>query len=347
MEKDDEVYGIGNSLTTEFRQYSPRLARWLSIDPVMSYDESPYVAFRNSPIVYSDPNGDCPDCPMGKDVKAGDVYVSDNSAPGMTLNNQMYSGTDGAWFGYEKVSKQVYVNIAGENAQAPVWRVFGFEFEDGESYVWDMEKEWYVDCNGKEYDDWAIMDITNGVGSTVAPFTQMMVDGINTGDYLKSLKEAYHAHGGSISEFVYDGIKEFGSSLVDGGHKGTVARWSVLAGFNSGGGTLGTGVISQTLYKSLAKLAKTGNGGFAAMILIQFGKTENQVYHAFRHIDAMGLDRSLVKTTISKHFKTVASEVEPGKPFNQIIEINGKKVQYTAFKLEDGTFNIGRIHGVE
>jgi len=36
---------------------------------------------------------------------------------------------------------------------------------------------------------------------------------------------------------------------------------------------------------------------------IQFGNNENQIYHAFRHTDALGLDRSLVKSAIEKHFK--------------------------------------------
>jgi RHS repeat-associated protein len=59
MEKDPEIKGEGNSYTTEFRQYDPRLGRWLSLDPLMSMfpDMSPYVAFDNNPIYYTDPLG--------------------------------------------------------------------------------------------------------------------------------------------------------------------------------------------------------------------------------------------------------------------------------------------------
>jgi RHS repeat-associated protein len=59
QEKDDEVKGEGNSYTTEFRQYDPRLGRWLSLDPLMAkYPEmSPYCAFNNNPIFYTDPTG--------------------------------------------------------------------------------------------------------------------------------------------------------------------------------------------------------------------------------------------------------------------------------------------------
>ncbi|WP_430405223.1 RHS repeat-associated core domain-containing protein [Fluviicola sp.] len=62
MEKDKEMHGEGNSYTTEFRQYDPRLGRWLSLDPLMMEfpDISPYVAFNDNPIVYTDPLGLAP-----------------------------------------------------------------------------------------------------------------------------------------------------------------------------------------------------------------------------------------------------------------------------------------------
>ena len=59
MEKDPEMKGDGNSYTTEFRQYDPRLGRWLSLDPMKQQfpEMSPYVAFANNPIYYNDPLG--------------------------------------------------------------------------------------------------------------------------------------------------------------------------------------------------------------------------------------------------------------------------------------------------
>ncbi|MEN9488375.1 MAG: hypothetical protein RL494_640 [Bacteroidota bacterium] len=59
MEKDDELKGSGNSYTTEFRQYDPRLGRWLSVDPMASDAPgwTPYRAFFNNPILYTDPSG--------------------------------------------------------------------------------------------------------------------------------------------------------------------------------------------------------------------------------------------------------------------------------------------------
>ena len=57
MEKDDEVKGSGNSYTTEFRQYDPRIGRWFSLDPKMHYDLSSYCALDNNPIRIIDQNG--------------------------------------------------------------------------------------------------------------------------------------------------------------------------------------------------------------------------------------------------------------------------------------------------
>ncbi len=60
MEKDDEIAGVGNSYTTLFRQYDPRLGRWWSIDPKIHRfpSISPYSSMTNNPISIIDPNGD-------------------------------------------------------------------------------------------------------------------------------------------------------------------------------------------------------------------------------------------------------------------------------------------------
>jgi RHS repeat-associated protein len=59
-EKDDEVSGSGNSYTTTFRQYDPRLGRWKSLDPQMQKYPylSPYSYAANSPLIFVDTEGD-------------------------------------------------------------------------------------------------------------------------------------------------------------------------------------------------------------------------------------------------------------------------------------------------
>ncbi len=58
QEKDNEVAGVGNSMTAEFWQYDSRLGRRFNIDPVVKVWESPYACFANNPILIIDPNGD-------------------------------------------------------------------------------------------------------------------------------------------------------------------------------------------------------------------------------------------------------------------------------------------------
>ena len=63
QERDDEIYGAGNTYTAEFWEYDARLGRRWNIDPAFKkYSSmSPYSAMFNNPIYFSDPNGDDPD----------------------------------------------------------------------------------------------------------------------------------------------------------------------------------------------------------------------------------------------------------------------------------------------
>jgi RHS repeat-associated protein len=79
---------------------------------------------------------------------------------------------------------------------------------------------------------------------------------------------------------------------------------------------------------------------------IQFGGNANQIQHAFRHTDTLGLTRADVQSRIINNLQTVASQITPGQPFNQVITISGQRIQYTAWILANGTINVGRIHAV-
>jgi len=69
MERDNEIKGAGNSYTSYFRQYDPRLGRWMSDEPKPVAWESGYAAFRNNPITNVDPKGDFPKLGIGKWLK--------------------------------------------------------------------------------------------------------------------------------------------------------------------------------------------------------------------------------------------------------------------------------------
>ncbi len=57
QEKDNEVYGEGNSYSAEYWQYDARLGRRWNVDPVVKVHESPYATFANNPIWFVDPSG--------------------------------------------------------------------------------------------------------------------------------------------------------------------------------------------------------------------------------------------------------------------------------------------------
>ena len=72
------------------------------------------------------------------------------------------------------------------------------------------------------------------------------------------------------------------------------------------------------------------------------------MYHTFRHVDDMGLNRNMVRSSVINVLKRI-SNFPVGKPVNRIINVSGDKLQYTVFKrLENGEYiyNIGQIHGI-
>jgi RHS repeat-associated protein len=101
IEKDDEIYGNGNSYTAEFWQYDPRLGRRWNIDPLApDYPwQSPYAAFNNNPIYYSDPTGLQGDPPDDQQVikTGGGEYMNIPAAASVeTFGSSSISTTGGA-----------------------------------------------------------------------------------------------------------------------------------------------------------------------------------------------------------------------------------------------------------
>ena len=58
QEKDDEIYGTGNSMTAKFWQYDARLGRRWNVDPKPNCSISQYAVFSGNPIWFSDHLGD-------------------------------------------------------------------------------------------------------------------------------------------------------------------------------------------------------------------------------------------------------------------------------------------------
>jgi RHS repeat-associated protein len=99
-EQDPEIKGEGNSYTTEFRQYDPRVFRWLSIDPVVKTHESPYMGHSGNPIWFADPNGADSTLAAGSrvwewTVEKGDTYSGISERTGVSVENLRSWNTDG------------------------------------------------------------------------------------------------------------------------------------------------------------------------------------------------------------------------------------------------------------
>jgi hypothetical protein len=84
----------------------------------------------------------------------------------------------------------------------------------------------------------------------------------------------------------------------------------------------------------------------ASKLTIEFGRNANQLSHAMRHVEEVGLDAAAVRTAITQHLPTVASQLQPGSPLNQVISVGGQKLQYTAYQVSEGIVNVGRIHPI-
>lgn len=48
-------------------------------------------------------------------------------------------------------------------------------------------------------------------------------------------------------------------------------------------------------------------------------------------MDDIGLDRDEVRAAIEARLPTIADQLTPGQPLNQVITVNGQQIQYTAY----------------
>ncbi len=189
MEMDDEVRDSkGTSYTTEFRQYDPRVGKWLSLDPLMAkYPHlSPYVAFNNNPVYFIDPHGLEGDPADGGEPDCGYTCTDEND------NTIVYDG-DGNWNDVSQYDmSNLYISIRRETSLEGVSyqkethitsegvTIFANSFEDALDAVEELYKE-------KKPDD-VFINIHARTTGSVDPVTNQMiysnVRGINENEEL-------------------------------------------------------------------------------------------------------------------------------------------------------------------
>lgn len=158
MEKDDEIKGSGNSYSTFFRGYDPRIGRWLSIDPVDHPNMSPYCAFDNNPIYYSDPQGADSDPP-----KDGGMLAEASVSASKTETPQKRSGH----ITVDAVSDAVNQGIHDARTGVSIEHTYSINFEYGqevdEGYFYDNT---YPYISGASVSDHHISLNFDGKGET-------------------------------------------------------------------------------------------------------------------------------------------------------------------------------------
>jgi len=135
MEKDDEVSGNGNSYTTQFRQYDPRLGRWKSLDPLAGKypGQSPFVGFNDNPIYFVDPlglegteggeggGGKSAEVAEGVEPKHGDLRTTDFTDGSQKV--EWYNSKTGQWeyVGVPAPSGKIYAGreTVGQSEERP------------------------------------------------------------------------------------------------------------------------------------------------------------------------------------------------------------------------------------
>jgi hypothetical protein len=78
---------------------------------------------------------------------------------------------------------------------------------------------------------------------------------------------------------------------------------------------------------------------------ILFGTNQQATGHAFRHIDALALDRTRVMQAIVDDLLPRLPLAMPTNnlPFQGAVTVAGIRLKYHAFLLDDGAVNVGRI----
>jgi RHS repeat-associated protein len=75
---------------------------------------------------------------------------------------------------------------------------------------------------------------------------------------------------------------------------------------------------------------------------VKFGNNANQSYHTFRHVEEAGIDKQAAESAIRNDLAGKGASLPQGLTKGQV-SVQGKVLQYNAYKLPDGIINVGRI----
>ena len=324
------------------RLYDPALGRFLSPDPYVqapdfSQNFNRYSYCFNNPLKYTDPTGEwalIDDLIVA--IVGGVVNVVVNAVQG----NVHSWGQGFALFGVGAVGSWTGLYVGPLAAGGVIGAGNNFVnqgFGDSGKWDWNNIKVEDVLMNGLMG---AGMSYIGGqVSGLISPHVSKFTSFIG-GQAVRQMTEQSVI--GSATGFVVG----TGAALINGENIGDALK---IGGKGAGLGFV-TGAISG-LASGMRSAHKAGENPWTGKSLnvnnTQFGNNPNQEYHTFRHTNELGLNQLDVQNAIEIDIQLRSNNIEFGKPFNQVVTVNGQRIQYTAYKLPDGTINIGRIHGVK
>ena len=332
----------GHEMLNEFklinmnaRLYSPYVGRFLAPD---NYVQAPdntqsfnrYSYCLNNPLKYTDPSGNYAFIDdLIAAVVGGTVNVCSNLIAGEVKD--FWHGL--SLFGVGAVAGEATLYgspLAGAavmgigNSVINQGYVNGWDKIDGVTVCNDLAMSMAMSCVGAS--------MGNAFAEPLKRLTSHITNQIVKETFVGSLSGAAS---GCVLGIAFELSKKDADweSVLRGGWNGCWQGWAL--GTIDG---LGSGFQHRAVQNSKVKLQEVNPR-------ITFGQNENQTYHTFRHIDELHLNRESVKSHVMKDLKTL--DVPQGLPVNRIIYVDGIKLQYTVFKLDNGTQNVGRIHAVK
>ena len=234
--------GIGIDLyEMDWRSYDPVIGRWLAMDPVIHFSMSPYTAFDNNPIFWSDPSGRNSDGYYGMyDLEWGG-YMTDPRDPNFNAEGQAY-GYDYNFDGsFDEGSE--YLNPVMVQA-APKFNPFEDAYDDiydYEDFERDMDEFDKLNIQIISKEDWSFLKtLGRGAAATSKGFGLL-------GGYLKVKN----------TTSVLGSMNQISSNVFVWNKIGT---WSPKIGQTSG--IFGWTFLSTKTFKAIGRF-----GGFGSMLM--------------------------------------------------------------------------------
>ena len=321
------------------RLYDAALGRFLSPDP---YVQAPnftqnfnrYAYCFNNPLIYTDPSGEWAliDDLIGAFVGGVINWVSNGCQFSWKGLSHFGVGAVGGW-------ASLYLSPAGGGAL-----MSGMNSVVNQGFGADGKWNWNnIKLDGIVFDA-AIGGATAGIGSKISGKLSPYIS-----------KYTSKLGGKAVQEMATQGLTSSatgftlstGASLLEGDDIET-ALGKGWGGAKSGwiaGSISGMGYGLRQAYKA-GENPWTGKDLNVDKGNVQFGNNSNQEYHTFRHTDELGINRTQVRNAVEANLQLNSNHIQTGVPYNQAVVVNNQSIQYTAYKLPNGTINVGRIHGI-